>query len=84
MDTNSQVARLDHDQWQVRIFMTWDEVLHSLAGRADQQSSRCRIALPRGLRDPAEAIASLRDRAREFIADWHRRDHHAHSEFSEL
>lgn len=87
MDTNSQVERFDHDEWQVRIFMAWDVVLHCLAGRAElvyQKSLRCRIALPMGLQEQEEAGALLRIRAQEFIADWHRRDHDADSEFSEL
>ena len=87
MDTSLQVGQFDHDGWQVRIFMTWDELMHCLAGRAElvyQGSLRCRIALPMGLEDQEQASASLGHRARAFIADWQRRAHDADSEFSEL
>jgi len=87
MDTTLQVDQFDHDQWQVQIFMTWDTALQCLAGRAElvfRSSLKCRIALPLGLQDEEKAIALLRVRAREFIADWQRRDHDADSEFSEL
>lgn len=87
MDTSLQVEQFDHDEWQVRILMTWDGLLRCLAGRSElvhQKTLKCRITLPMGLQDQEEAIALLRVRAREFIVDWQRRDHSADSEFSEL
>jgi hypothetical protein len=87
VDTNLLVDRFEYEDWHVRIYMTRDSAERYLAGRAElfcEGVFRCRIALAKGFFTEDEATASLRRRAKEFIADWRERAHGADSEFSEL
>src|SRR4029453_15068794 len=87
MDTDHEVALIEHGDWRVGIYLAWVRLEQRFAGRAELHLARvmrCRIGLGWGIDSEPEAIASLRGRAIGFIGDWHSRKHDADSEFSEL
>lgn len=73
--------------WVVLIHVRWDQPERRYAGRAELLQAgtlKCRIDLSGEFELAREAAKSLRSRAKDFIEDWRRREHHADSEFSEL
>ena len=87
MDASSQTTVFEHDGWRVRILLGWDDFATRYIGSAElflQDALRCRIDLREPYPTRDQSLAWLRDRAIGFIADWRRRDHGFHSEFSEL
>jgi hypothetical protein len=85
--SDTEVRRFDDDGWSVRIHLTGTGPDGFLAGHADVLQGdlrRCRLMLVGQRHDPASATAHLETRARDFIADWGRRDHSGQTGFAEL
>lgn len=87
MNTTQLAERFEYEEWRVLIYLSWDELEHRFAGRAElflRGRFRCRVGLPGEFELPEEAVGFLRARAKTFIEDWRQREHDADSEFSEL
>jgi hypothetical protein len=77
----------EDEDWAVLVHVSWDRPERRYAGSAELLQAgilKCRIALSGDFERAQEAAKSLRSRAKAFIDDWRRREHHADSEFSEL
>ncbi|MDM0087750.1 MULTISPECIES: hypothetical protein [unclassified Variovorax] len=85
--SETEVRRFDDDGWTVRIHLTGTGPDGFLAGHADVSQAglpRCRLMLVGQRHDAASATEVLETRARDFIADWSRRDHSGRTGFAEL
>lgn len=85
--SDTEVLRFDTDGWSVRIHLTGTGPDGFLSGHADVSQAglpRCRLLLAGQRQDPTSAVGILEHKARDFIADWSRRDHSGQTGFAEL
>ncbi|MGR4870326.1 hypothetical protein ACIPRI_15885 [Variovorax sp. LARHSF232] len=87
MDASQLPERLEVEDWQVLVYLSWDWPERRYAGRAELFQAgtlKCRIALRGEFEVADEATDALRRKSKAFIDDWRRREHLSDSEFSEL
>jgi hypothetical protein len=89
MDEDGEVKRFVYEGWEVRICLTVVNDGHEIqaGGHADlwrDEVHKCRVALSGRFADEAETCDALERKARDWVDDWHSRDHTGQTGFADL